>query len=430
MNTHYTQEHNIPDNWECVTLGELFRVKHGLAFKGQYFTDQPQAHILLTPGNFCPGGGFQHSKPKYYNGPVPPEYVLLPQDIVVTMTDLSKNADTLGYAIAIPNGGCGWLHNQRVGRLVFHNNKILPQFVPYLLRGHGYRTWIIGSASGSTVRHTSPERIESARVLLPPLSEQHAIVHMLHTLDTRIAVCRAQIATLEATAQALFADWFVDFGPVRAKMAGHFLASESRDVVDLFPAKLDAQGKPEGWTWGTIADCATVRNTGRAPLSAQERARRKGRFPYYGAVSVLDYLNDYTFDGTYVLLAEDGTVMNVDRSPATQYVWGKFRVSNHAHVVAGKNGYSAEFLCVFFRQVNILPFVTGAVQAKLTQKNVLSVPILQSPSGAVERAFCQRIAPIFAKIRSNTVQMATLSTFRDAQLPKLLCGELRVSGTA
>lgn len=84
--------------WHKRTLGSFFKVKHGFAFKGEFFTEVPQHCALVTPGNFAIGGGFQSQKPKYYSGPLPREYILKAGSVVVTMTDLSKQTDTLGYA--------------------------------------------------------------------------------------------------------------------------------------------------------------------------------------------------------------------------------------------------------------------------------------------------------------------------------------------
>ena len=83
------------------SLGDYVRVKHGFAFKGEYFTDDPTPDVLVTPGNFAIGGGFQDEKLKYYAGPVPDEYVFEEGDLVITMTDLSKAGDTLGYPALI-----------------------------------------------------------------------------------------------------------------------------------------------------------------------------------------------------------------------------------------------------------------------------------------------------------------------------------------
>ena len=101
----------MANDWVHTKLGDIFKVKHGFAFKGEYFSDAPTNSFLLTPGNFSTSGGFQDIKPKYYDGPILDDYILKPSQVVVTMTDLSKQSDTLGYAVSIPNDGKVWLHN-------------------------------------------------------------------------------------------------------------------------------------------------------------------------------------------------------------------------------------------------------------------------------------------------------------------------------
>jgi len=110
----------MPDEWKKAKLGSLLDVQHGFAFKGEYFRDEPPGDILLTPGNFAIGGGFKHDKFKYYDGPVPEEFVLQEGDLLVTMTDLSRNADTLGYPALVPraSGQQRHLHNQRLGKIL------------------------------------------------------------------------------------------------------------------------------------------------------------------------------------------------------------------------------------------------------------------------------------------------------------------------
>ncbi len=131
----------MQDGWQEITLGHIFRVKHGFAFKGEFFTEQPTGIILVTPGNFVPGGGFQNRKPKFYNGPILSEYILKPNQVIVTMADLSKQCDTLGYAAIVPDDANIWLHNQRIGLLEFHDTRnSVPGFISYLLRTHEYRS--------------------------------------------------------------------------------------------------------------------------------------------------------------------------------------------------------------------------------------------------------------------------------------------------
>src|SRR5262245_48344387 len=198
--------------WIGKSLSDLVDIRHGFAFKGEFFRDEPPGDILLTPGNFAIGGGFKADKFKYYDGPVPDEFVLREGDIIVTMTDLSRNADTLGYPACVPASGKGrrYLHNQRLGKVVPKTKDAINlRYLQYLMCSEAYRHEIIASATGTTVKHTSPERIQRFRFRLPPLPEQRAIAHILGTLDDKIELNLRMSETLETMARALFKSWFV-----------------------------------------------------------------------------------------------------------------------------------------------------------------------------------------------------------------------------
>jgi len=147
--------------WRQVRLDDFFKVKHGFAFKGKGITTEKTSQILVTTGNFHIGGGFKSDKFKYYVGDFPADYLLKENDIVITMTDLSKETDTLGYSAKIPySEGIKYLHNQRVGLVQFKNNKADSNFLYWLMRTREYQGYIVGSASGTSIMHTSPTRIE------------------------------------------------------------------------------------------------------------------------------------------------------------------------------------------------------------------------------------------------------------------------------
>jgi len=158
------------NGWKTYTLGELIDIKHGFAFQGEFFRDEPPGDILLTPGNFAIGGGFKSDKFKYYVGPVPDDFVLEEGDLLITMTDLSKDADTLGYPAIVPKPkGTRYLHNQRLGKVLIQDNNLLRKdFIYYLLCTRGYRHEVLSSATGTTVKHTSPTRIMVFKFQLPP----------------------------------------------------------------------------------------------------------------------------------------------------------------------------------------------------------------------------------------------------------------------
>ena len=123
--------------------------------------------------------------------------------------------------------------------------------------------------SGSAIPSTSRDEFYGLPVLVPPLLEQRAIAHILGTLDDKIELNRRMNETLEAMARALFKDWFVDFGPTRAKIEGRdpYLAPK---IWDLFPDKLDEDGKPEGWEFGRLADIADSPSRGVLPSEVSE----------------------------------------------------------------------------------------------------------------------------------------------------------------
>ena len=207
------------EGWRETVLGDLIEIIHGFAFKGHFISDEPQEDVLLTPGNFAIGGGFKADKFKYYTGKVPSDFVLSEGDLIVSMTDLSKQSDTLGYPAFVPEcrEGKRYLHNQRLGKILLKDTDVDARYIYYVMCGAAYRHEVLASATGTTVKHTSPGRIKQFRFRLPPLSEQRAIAHILGTLDDKIELNRRINETLEAMARALFKSWFVDFDPVRAK---------------------------------------------------------------------------------------------------------------------------------------------------------------------------------------------------------------------
>lgn len=158
---------NMPN---FVQLREFIKVKHGYAFDGEQFSENETLKVLVSPGNFKIGGGFQNNKPKYYNenANYNTNYVLKAGSLVVTMTDLSKNGDTLGFPAIIPvDNQLKFLHNQRVGLVEFIDTTYSKAFVYFLMCSSDYRNYILATATGTTVRHTSPDKILEYGFIIP-----------------------------------------------------------------------------------------------------------------------------------------------------------------------------------------------------------------------------------------------------------------------
>ena len=283
--------------------------------------------------------------------------------------------------------------------------------------------------SDSAVPGLNRDAAHAQRLSLPNEDFWLPIAGVLGTLDDKIEQNRQTAQALEQLARAIFRVWFVDFAPVKAKANGaRSFPSMPQHVFDALPTNfVDSEigPVPEGWHSGLLGDVIDIHNFRRVPLSRREREQRKGSFRYYGATGIIDHVNDFLFDGVFVLVGEDGTVVNDQDRPVVQYVWGKFWVNNHAHVLTGSSGISTEYLRVLLDHINIRPFLTGAVQPKLNQRNLKSVPILIPPSVAVA-AFGDVIAPLFACLRQVQDQSHVLESIRDLLLPQLLSGQIRL----
>ena len=194
--------------WKRYKLGELLRVKHGWAFKGEFFSDTG-VQSILTPGNFYESGGFRANplKDRFYSGDYPKEYLCSKGDLVVAMTE--QAAGLLGSTAIVPEDN-RYLHNQRIG-LISCNESLNKDFAYYLFMTQSVRQQISRSASGTKVKHTSPEKIYDVQVDIPKIQTQKNIAFFLSSLDKKIQINNQINQELEAMAKTLYDYWFVQF---------------------------------------------------------------------------------------------------------------------------------------------------------------------------------------------------------------------------
>ena len=167
----------------------------------------------------------------------------------------------------------------------------------------------------------------------------------------------------------------------------------------------------------TLGEIVDIYDSKRKPLSSRERESRKGNYRYYGATGVLDYVNDYLFDGEYVLLAEDGTVIDENGYPIVQLVTGQFWVNNHAHVMQAKAGYTNYSLYVALKKLSVNTAVTGAVQLKINQANLCALEMPRIDENKL-LTFNQEIEPLFLKIIHIRAEIEKLKELKQLYLHK------------
>jgi type I restriction enzyme S subunit len=167
---------------------------------------------------------------------------------------------------------------------------------------------------------------------------------------------------------------------------------------------------PKGWRKVKLGELVENFDSKRIPLSSIQRAKIKGEYPYYGAAGVIDYINDYIFDGLYLLIAEDGTLTSNADKPMLQLVNGKFWVNNHAHVIKGKDDLETMFLFYALSTISITPYITGAVQPKLTQENLNNIEILYPEDKKMREKIVLILSAFDDKIEVNNKIIKTLET--------------------
>ncbi len=381
--------------WQDTPLSEVADLLPGYAFKGMDFGVGTSRGVKIkdVQTGVVAVESLDPLDVTSYNQERVKKYRLNAGDHLITMTG------NLGRVATIPDSPHSIYLNQRVAKLLPKAN-VVEDFLLYVIKSSDFIDYCITHADSETAQpNISAGTILEYEFSLPSEVEQRAIASVLSSLDAKIDLLHRQNKTLEAMAETLFRQWFVE----------------------------EAE---EGWEEGTLGDIIDIRDFKRVPLSNLQRAAMQtGKlYPYYGAATIMDQVNDFLFDGEYILLGEDGTVVTEEGYPVLQYATGKFWVNNHAHVLQAKRPYTNRYLWTYLKKQNIADIVTGAVQPKISQGNLKALPIVLPPAEVVEQ-ICAAIAPLYAKLDKNIEQTRSLTALRDTLLPKLMSGEVRVEGT-
>ncbi len=327
--------------------------------------------------------------------------------------------------------------NQGFRSLVARNGT-LPEFLYYWLKLNTEE--LERHASGSTFRELSGSALKDIRLGLPPFPEQRAIAHVLGTLDDRIEVNRRMSATLEQMARALFKSWFVDFDPVRAKMAGRDTGLP-QEIADLFPDRMvDSElGKiPEGWEVGQVSDiCQRIENGGTPKRAIAE----------YWNGDVKWFKTSELVDGPLLDSSEHITALGLEKSSCKLWPAGTVVVALYASPTVGRLGILGVpaaanqaccaliakpdfgrlflFYVLLFGRPHLQNIAVGSAQQDISPRIVRDHQLILPPAG-IAREFDRLAKPIYLQRVMDISESRTLSALRDTLLPKLISGEIRV----
>ena len=267
-------------------------------------------------------------------------------------------------------------------------------------------------STGAATKFLTLTILNETEIQAPPLPVQQRIAGILSAYDELIENSQRRIKILEAMARTLYREWFVHF-----RFPGH----------ENHPRIASPLGEiPQGWEVKKLGEIAENFDRLRKPLSKMQRSEMQGEYPYYGAAKVFDYVNNFIFDGEYLLMAEDGSVITTERNPVLQLVNEKFWPNNHTHVLRGKPPFSTHFLYLGLSDVDVSPYITGAAQPKITQENMNRIPFFCGPQ-KLHEDFDRLVQPIIRQSQLLQRQIQNLCRTRDLLLPRLLSGQVELS---
>ncbi len=304
-------------------------------------------------------------------------------DIVVT------RRGRVGDTAPIPFGAWTAI-GQNLVLLRSDTSQIDPSYLRWATRGPWWRGEVNRMLNvGAVFDSLNVSDLPSMRIPVPPIAEQRAIAATLGALDDKIESNRRTVGLLLNLATALY-DKALRSGAVTC----------------------------------AVSDIAVFHNRRRVPLSQIERDARGGIVPYYGAAGVVSYVDEALYHEVMVLVGEDGSVVRSDGGPVLQYIWGPAWVNNHAHTLTG-SGMPSEFLYLALHRADVRPLITGAVQPKLNMSNLKKFEV-RIPRAEARARLEPTIGALFDQYRYLSEHTIRLAALRDALLPELLSGRLRV----
>ncbi|WP_367985666.1 restriction endonuclease subunit S [Streptococcus sp. ZY1909104] len=298
-----------------------------------------------------------------------------------------------------------------------NNEKIVTnQYLYYF-----YQTNPFVSTNGSTIKRLYNDNIRETKIKnVPSIEAQNKVTKVLEYLDQKIALNNQINEELEAMAKTLYDYWFVQFDFPDEN--GKPYKSSGGKMVYNDQLKREI---PEGWGVKQLGEVSICHDSRRVPLSSKDRENKNGIIPYYGATGIMDYIDDFIFEGDYILMAEDGSVMTSEGKPILQRITGKTWVNNHAHVLEPTNEYSCKLLLLSLKDISVLQIKTGSIQMKITQENMNKI-LLPDIGRDLLSKINEVLLPIDEKQLKLLKQNQELTQLRDWLLPMLMNGQVRV----
>jgi type I restriction enzyme S subunit len=309
--------------------------------------------------------------------------------------------------------------NQHIARIrVLGTADADADYVYHCLKHEGYAAYYRSILTGQAYPQISLKQVRETPVALPPEAERRKIAAILTAVDSKLDVIARQIEATQTLKQGLMQTLFSQgFGTQDAdgRWVSHteFKDSERGEI-------------PATWEVRSLNDVVDNLDRQRVPLKQADRAQRQGMVPYYGASGVIDWIDDFLFDGDFILLGEDGENVLSRKLPLAFRATGKIWVNNHAHVFRPKVGYDIQFLVELLESLDYSTLASGTAQPKITQQALNQLRFAVPPLDEQVR-IGSLLVTVAAKIGSLRLKHKRYSALKRGLMQKLLTGEWRVN---
>jgi len=265
-----------------------------------------------------------------------------------------------------------YLNSFCFGFRFYDNTLLLPDFTKYLFRSKKVRQQIKATANGVTRFNVSKKKMEEVLIPLPPRPVQQEIFRILDCLTKAVTELTTELAA-ELAARKNQYEYY-------------------RDFLMTFDEEVE---------WKTLGEVAINHDAKRKPVPKEKR--QAGKYPYYGASGIVDYVSAYIFDGDYLLVSEDGANLLSRVTPIAFSASGKIWVNNHAHVLEFKTYAERKFIEYFLNMIDLRRFISSAAQPKLTQENLNKIPVPDPPFPEKQRivAILDRYEALYKDLASS-----------------------------
>ncbi len=280
--------------------------------------------------------------------------------------------------------------------LSLQKDKYNPEFFALTISSGTSQKRLSKLAQGKSVVHLHNEDLSGLQIKVPSLEEQQKIADFLSNVDSIITAETKILNTLQKKKKALM-----------QKLFTRLLRFKSDDGKD-FPS----------WEEKKLGECVEILDSQRKPIESKERANRKGIYPYYGASGIIDYIDDYLFDGEYILLGEDGANIINRNSRLAFIATGKYWVNNHAHIMKA-NAYNLNyFICEYLESLDYSKICAGSAQPKLTQDVIRNLTI-KAPCKDEQQKIANCLSSIDSLIQTQQKVVTTWQQRKKALLQQL-----------